>query len=1030
MAESSNAGTVPEASGETFSSGPSPRTIGIDFGTTSSVVATSDGAALRVFRNVDGHTETPSVIALRRGGDADSDLSVGRRALASRHADPQSFVASVKRRLGTSQPIVLGNREHTAEELAARMLGRLMEDAEREMGEEVSAAVIAVPACFGQPQRKALKEAALAAGVPLAGLIDEPVAVALAYGARARPSTERQTLLVYDFGGGKFEASVVLRADDFFVVSATAGDRWLGGDDLDGLVYNCLRARLAERGDTIVDGVGVARLRHLAREARERLSRESAVNLVERDVARTADGEPLDLDTRLSRAELEDVIRPSVERSVALTREAVAAAGLTPDDVDHLLLVGGVSQTPLVSRLLGVVFNLESVGPPSHPKHDVASGAAIHAAWHTAASQGQPTPWTGPTAGYDVLTDAGRHTLIPPNQVTSADQPFERTFLVTAKGQAQIRVPLVQTGSVRSDTDEPEASLAISLPPTQNAATPVRLQTWMDADGILHARARLVEGDGELACAIETPESGLPAAAVEVVPDSLDRAELTGARATPARHGERMDDLGGQDELWQRAEALVDFKKFVVSQYRWALDAATGQRLDELAAPVEHALDVGLVDHELADKVSAFERGMYDQLPDLVRFLLGMRGTLQQLQGPSGPGRLASNVAALQADLDSVERALQAGSPTALQDLARLEATLSRVAAAIPERRTLEAGFALGGSPGAGDHDFVAGLAPDVTAKELHRLGEAAHHLSSDLSGRLGGAVQAASDRSRRRPHMPAALSDRVHFGVSAPPNVTPAAAFLIDVYAFLEHRRAEVVDLARRAARGTEILFREKGPVRLARGTTLTVHLRLEGLIVDDPEDRMLWEADIGSASFPVRVPEDATPGDRPGLVTFYVDGLQVAKLHFTIAVGPVRSEVSSIDVREERHRRAFASYARKDTDQVLDILSGMQKAAAGLDVFFDRASIRSGEIWEDRLEAEVVSRDVFYLFWSAAASASTWVDREWRLALERRGLRYIDPVPLVSPEIVPPPSELARLNFDDWVLAYKRRSGPPPRS
>jgi hypothetical protein len=391
---------------------------------------------------------------------------------------------------------------------------------------------------------------------------------------------------------------------------------------------------------------------------------------------------------------------------------------------------------------------------------------------------------------------------------------------------------------------------------------------------------------------------------------------------------------------------------------------------------------------------------------------------------------MAPHVAAdIERQLEGIEAGLRAGRPSAVQDLARLSESLTRVGQSLEAGRAREAGDRIPmpyiSSPGRIDTDsgFLGGGDQGLTGgRTLRGLGETGRRLSASRD-RSAGAMAPA--RPSGSPAMPAALTDRVHFSVTAPPTVVPGAAFTVDVWAYIERQRAEVMERASLAARGVNIFFREKGPVTIARGKILTVHLRLDGVVVDDPEDTLLWEGEIGTASFPVRVSDDAAPGSRPGQVAFYLEGLQVAKLHFTLAVGRVASEVAPIDVREERHRRAFASYAREDTDQVLDILSGMQKASPGLDVFFDRRSIRSGEIWERRLEAEILDRDVFYLFWSRAASESDWVRREWKLALTRRGLEYIDPVPLVSPEVVAPPAELGRLNFDDWVLAYKRRTG-----
>jgi hypothetical protein len=161
--------------------------------------------------------------------------------------------------------------------------------------------------------------------------------------------------------------------------------------------------------------------------------------------------------------------------------------------------------------------------------------------------------------------------------------------------------------------------------------------------------------------------------------------------------------------------------------------------------------------------------------------------------------------------------------------------------------------------------------------------------------------------------------------------------------------------------------------------------------------------------------------------VLSVHLKGIRIAKLHFSVEIALQSRPAEKLHTKEERYNSAFASYASEDRHEVLARLQGMQKAAPWLDVFVDILSLRSGERWEERLNQEISRRDVFYLFWSQAASQSVWVDKEWRSALQLRGIDYIDPVPLAPPDQVPPPKELADLlHFNDWVLAYIR-GGPP---
>ncbi len=158
-----------------------------------------------------------------------------------------------------------------------------------------------------------------------------------------------------------------------------------------------------------------------------------------------------------------------------------------------------------------------------------------------------------------------------------------------------------------------------------------------------------------------------------------------------------------------------------------------------------------------------------------------------------------------------------------------------------------------------------------------------------------------------------------------------------------------------------------------------------------------------------------------QEGLVTVHVNGFRIARLSFLVEVHADPLSSGPVHAQEKRYRTAFASYASEDRDGVLARVQGIQKAVPGLDVFLDVVKLRSGDFWQQRLRQEIVTRDVMYLFWSEAASHSKWVEWEWRCGLDERGINFIDPVPLVSPEEVPPPEELANiLHFGDWVLAY----------
>lgn len=263
---------------------------------------------------------------------------------------------------------------------------------------------------------------------------------------------------------------------------------------------------------------------------------------------------------------------------------------------------------------------------------------------------------------------------------------------------------------------------------------------------------------------------------------------------------------------------------------------------------------------------------------------------------------------------------------------------------------------------------------------------------------------------------------DRVHFSVTSPRTVQPGTSFVVDVWAHMEKQRKAVVRRAQEETSTRRPMVKSKGPILLARGSILTVRIRLVGLVIDVPEDIVLWDGEIGNASFLVNVPADIRGRSSNGVASIHMNGMQITRIYFIINLGRRPSQVGQIRTKEKQCRSAFASYASADRDEVLARIQGIQKVAPRLRVFFDVISLRSGEDWRRRLWEVIPQHDIFYLFWSGNARKSQWVEEEWRCALKTRGLDFIDPVPLVSPEEVPPPPELAGKHFGDWILALTR--------
>ena len=319
--------------------------VGIDLGTTNSEIAAFHDGRVRVL-GPGPRRILPSCVGLSPAGE----LLVGEAARNQLVLHPERTIRSIKRKMGSDEKVALGDRALTPPEVSALILKELAGWAHRQLGQAVRKAVITVPAFFSDVQRKATREAGELAGLEVVRVLNEPTAASLAYGS---PGDSAQTSLVYDLGGGTFDVSIVTTQADVTEVLASHGNTRLGGDDFDQLVLGRLLRAFRERHDVDLDGhrSALARLAWAAEEAKIRLSSEPYVRIREEALI-TVGGRPLDLELELSLDEYEEMIRPLLETTLESVTRALADAGKRPADLDAILLVGGATRTPLVTRLL------------------------------------------------------------------------------------------------------------------------------------------------------------------------------------------------------------------------------------------------------------------------------------------------------------------------------------------------------------------------------------------------------------------------------------------------------------------------------------------------------------------------------------------------------------------------------------------------------------------------------------------------------------------------------------------------------
>ncbi|MEI6453300.1 MAG: molecular chaperone DnaK [Actinomycetes bacterium] len=349
------------------------KAVGIDLGTTNSVVAVFEVGEPVVIPNAEGGRTTPSVVGFSKTGE----VLVGEVAKRQAITNPDRTIRSVKRHMGTSWTLPIDGKDYTAQEISARILGKLKRDAEAYLGDEVTEAVITVPAYFNDAQRTATQEAGQIAGLKVLRIINEPTAAALAYGLEQ--DAEEQAILVFDLGGGTFDVSVLEIADNVFEVKSTSGDTSLGGDDWDQAIIDYLVKTFKDNEgvDLAADKMAIQRLKEAAEKAKIELSslQESAVNLP--FITATSEG-PKHLDLTLTRAKFNELTADLVERCRAPFEAAIKDAKMSVEEIDHVVMVGGSTRIPAVQEL---VHSLTGKEPHKgvNPDEVVAIGAAVQA---------------------------------------------------------------------------------------------------------------------------------------------------------------------------------------------------------------------------------------------------------------------------------------------------------------------------------------------------------------------------------------------------------------------------------------------------------------------------------------------------------------------------------------------------------------------------------------------------------------------------------------------------------------------------
>ncbi|HLU52686.1 MAG TPA: molecular chaperone DnaK [Acidimicrobiia bacterium] len=458
------------------------RAVGIDLGTTNSVIAALEGGEPVIIPNAEGARTTPSVVAFKEG-----EILVGDVAKRQAITNPDKTVRSIKRHMGdNSWRIEAEGKSYTPQEISARILMKLKRDAESYLGTEVTDAVITVPAYFNDAQRQATKEAGQIAGLNVLRIINEPTAASLAYGLDKEGD---QTILVFDLGGGTFDVSILEIGEGVFEVKATSGDTHLGGDDWDQVIIDWLvRGFQNDHGvDLAKDRMAMQRLKEAAEKAKIELSSVSETEINLPFITATAEG-PLHLQQKLTRSEFEKLSADLLERTKAPFQQAVKDAGIQLSEIDHVVLVGGSTRMPSVQELVR-----ELTGKEPHkgvnPDEVVAAGAAIQAGVLKGDVKDvlllDVTPLT-----LGIETKGGVMTKMIERNTTIPTRKSE-IFSTAEDNQPEVEINVLQGERAMAADNKSLGKFRLTgIPPAPAGVPQIEVTFDIDANGIVHVSAK------------------------------------------------------------------------------------------------------------------------------------------------------------------------------------------------------------------------------------------------------------------------------------------------------------------------------------------------------------------------------------------------------------------------------------------------------------------------------------------------------------------------------------------------------------
>ena len=549
----------------------SDKVLGIDLGTTNSCMAIMKGGRATVIANAEGGRTTPSVVAFTKEGERLVGTVAKRQAITN----PNRTIQSIKRKMGSSEKVAIGDKTYTPQEISAMILQKMKLDAEEYLGEKIKKAVITVPAYFNDAQRQATKDAGTIAGLEVLRIINEPTASALAYGIEREGEA---TVLVYDLGGGTFDVSILQLGDGVFEVKSTAGNNRLGGDDFDNLVVDYLidEFKKKEGADLRKDPVAMQRLRDAAENAKIELStvQKTTINL---PYITTTESGPKFLDIDLSRAKFESLIADLVDSTLGPVRQALADAKLGADDIDHVLLVGGSTRVPLVQETIKKVLKKEP-DKGINPDECVALGAAIQAGVLTGETKDvllldvTPLSLGIETLGGIATKLIERNTTIPTRK--------SQIFSTAADSQTSVEIHVMQgERALAKDNFTLGRFQLTGIPPAPRGIPQIEVTFDIDANGIVHVSAKDLGTGNEQSITIK-PQDSRPSEA------EIQRM-MNDAKKFEAEDQKKREEI----DLRNTADTAVFTAERALKEAKDSIDAAEREKIESAIADLKKALE-------------------------------------------------------------------------------------------------------------------------------------------------------------------------------------------------------------------------------------------------------------------------------------------------------------------------------------------------------------------------------------------------------------------------------------------------------